>query len=78
MALKSNERHNKKVIVALISNTALKRIKGYNFWKSSFHYKTTISKKIPCLNIQKNLLQSLGLRPRACKQDSKFFKEGEK
>ena len=45
--------------VALISNTALKRIKGYNFWKSSFPYKTTISKKIPCLNIQKKFKHAL-------------------
>ena len=41
--------------VAVISIMALKRIKGYYFWKSSFPYKTTISKKIPCLNIQKKI-----------------------
>ena len=40
----------KSFFVALISYSALKRIKWYNFWKSSFPYKTTFSKKIPCLN----------------------------
>ena len=87
-----------KSFVALISNKALKCIKGYNFWKSSFPCKTTISKEIPCLNIQKKLsmhckfwriackfqaelvslkllplLQSLDLRPCACKQASNFL-----